>query len=272
MNNARNHNPEGWGMFSFTRSLAVAASSLLLLMLIGCGGSGQPGEKPAASEAPSKAAPAAPAETKTYMTDHYARATTVQEAVIRGDLDEVREPARWIAEHQELAGLPASVQPQVEEMKRAAKIAAEATELKSAASATAAMAVACGKCHAAMGIQPTLAPVAQTVKPEPVAARMQDHLRAMDLLYDGLIGPSDESWTKGAEALKVSPLTAKELPKDPKLAKEMLAQETGIRTLADRARQSTDLAARAAIYGEFIASCAGCHVLHGRVVGPGVPK
>jgi hypothetical protein len=101
---------------------------------------------------------------------------------------------------------------------------------------------------------------------------MQDHLRAMELLYDGLIGPSDQSWTKGAEALKVSPLTAKELPKDPKLAKEMVTGETEIHALADKARQSTDLAARAGIYGEFIASCAGCHVLHGRVGGPGLPK
>ena len=259
-------------MFSIIRSLAVTASSLSLLVLIGCGGPGQPAEKPAASAAPPKEAPAAPAETKTHMTDHYARATIVQEAVIRGDLDEVREPARWIAEQQELAGLPATVQPQVEGMKRAAKIAAEATDLRSAASATATMAVACGKCHAAMGIQPTLAPVLQTAKPDPVAARMQDHLRAMDLLYDGLIGPSDQSWMKGAEALKVSPLTAKELPKDPKLAKEMRAGETEIHALADKARQSTDLAARAAIYGEFIASCAGCHVLHGRVGGPGLPK
>ena len=259
-------------MFSIIRSLAVAASSLPLLVLIGCGGPGQPAEKPAASAAPPNATPAAPAETKTYMTDHYARVTTVQEAVIRGNLDEVREPARWIAEQQELAGLPATVQPQVEEMKSAAKIAAEATDLRSAASATATIAVACGKCHAAMGIQPTLAPVLQTVKPEPVAAHMQDHLRATELLYDGLIGPSDQSWTKGAEALKASPLTAKNLPKDQKLAKEMLAQETGIHALADKARQSTDLAARAAIYGEFIASCAGCHVLHGRVGGPGLPK
>jgi len=272
VNNARNDKPEDSGMFSFIRSLAVAASSLLLLVLIGCGGSPQPGEKPADSAAPPKATPAVPAETKTYMTDHYARVTTVQEAVIRGNLDEVREPARWIAEQQELAGLPATVQPQVEEMKSAAKIAAEATDLRSAASATATIAVACGECHASMGIQPTLAPVLQTVKPEPVAAHMQDHLRATELLYDGLIGPSDQSWTKGAEALKVSPLTAKELPKDPKLAKEMRAGETEIHALADKARQSTDLAARAAIYGEFIASCAGCHVLHGRVGGPGLPK
>jgi len=257
-------------MFSTIRSPAVAASSFLLLVLIGCGG--PPAEKPAASAAPPKEAPGVPAETKAYMTDHYAKATTVQEAVIRGDLDEVREPARWIAEHQQLTGLPAAVQPQVEAMKSAAKAAAEAADLRSAASATATMAVACGKCHAAMGIQPTLAPVLQTARPEPVAARMQDHLRAMDLLYDGLIGPSDQSWTKGAEALKASPLTAKELPKDQKLAKEMVAGETGIHALADKARQSTDLAARAAVYGEFIASCAGCHALHGRVGGPGIPK
>ena len=256
-------------MFSFTRSLAVAVLPLSLLALVACGGSGQPGAKPAESAAPP---PAAAAAAKTYMTDHYSRVTTIQEAVIRGDLDVAREPARWIAEHQELAGLPAAVQPQVDGMKNAAKAVGEAADLKSAASATATMAVACGKCHAAMRIQPTLAPVAQTVKPESPANPMQDHLRAMDLLYDGLIGPSDESWTKGAEALKVSPLTAKEPPKDPKLAEEMQAQETRIHALADRARQSTDLAARAAIYGEFIASCTGCHVLHGRVGGAGIPK
>lgn len=259
-------------MSSFTRSLAVAVLPLSLLALVACGGSGQPGAKPAESAAPPPAASAPAAAAKTYMTDHYSRATTIQEAVIRGDLDAAREPARWIAEHQELAGLPATVQPQVDGMRNAAKAMAQATDLKSAASATATIAVACGKCHTAMGIRPTLAPVAQTVKPESPANPMQDHLRAMDLLYDGLIGPSDESWTKGAEALKVSRLTAKEPPKDPKLAKEMQVQETRIHALANRARQSTDLAARAAIYGEFIASCTRCHVLHGRVGGAGIPK
>jgi hypothetical protein len=259
-------------MFSFTRSLAVAVLPLSLLALVACGGSGQPGAKPAESAAPPPAASAPAAAAKTYMTDHYSRTTTIQEAVIRGDLDAAREPARWIAEHQELAGLPATVQPQVDGMKNAAKAVAEAADLKSAASATARMAVACGKCHAAMSIQPTLAPVPQVSRPEPAPAHMQDHLRAMDLLYDGLIGPSDEAWIKGADALRASPLTAKELPKDQKLTREVLAQETEVHALADKARQATDAGARAVIYGEFIAACAGCHALHGSVWGPGLPK
>jgi cytochrome c553 len=95
---------------------------------------------------------------------------------------------------------------------------------------------------------------------------------AVDLMYQGLVGPSDEAWKKGARQLGQSPLTLKDLPKDPKLTKEIAALVGVIHTLADKADAAVAPNARATLYGDVIATCAECHGLHGKVWGPGLPK
>jgi len=42
--------------------------------------------------------------------------------------------------------------------------------------------------------------------------------------------------------------------------------------MADKAGAAKDPGARAAAYGEIVATCGHCHSLGGRVFGPGVPK
>jgi cytochrome c553 len=96
---------------------------------------------------------------------------------------------------------------------------------------------------------------------------MAEHQFAVDLMYRGLVGPSDADWTKGAEALKAAPLGGKALPE----AKDAMAAEAKVHALADRAIKAVDRPAKAAVYGEVIGGCASCHGLHGRVWGPGAP-
>lgn len=236
-----------------------------------CGGSA-PADKPAETAAPPAAAPAPPPSVPAHMDDHFAKVTEAHYALLRGDLEAAKEPAKWIAEHQEVAGLPASAGPAIDQMKKGARQIAEATDIAAAAQGAAAMAVACGQCHAASGAIPKFPQAAPEAAKNEAGAHMVEHERALDLLYKGLVGPSARAWTDGAKALKAAPLAGAKLPKDALLTKDRLAAEAAVHALADQAAAATDFPTKTGIYGKLAANCASCHALHGRVWGPGLPK
>jgi hypothetical protein len=255
-------------MFERHRALILMLLSLPLAFVLGCGGAQQP---PAGQAKP--AAPAAPAvNVAQRMHDQLARVTVMQEAVIRGDMEAAVEPARWIADHQETEGMPAGTGGVVADMKMSAGVVAEAKDFENAATATAMTISYCGTCHAAAKVVPVMAETARPVSAAPVAAHMLEHQWATDLMYQGLVIPSEERWQKGLAAMQVSPLGDKDLPKDARLTKEVAALEKRVHEMAGRARTATDLGTKVAFYGEFLGGCAGCHELHGKVWGPGLPK
>jgi hypothetical protein len=248
-----------------TRSLLLALLVLPTVIALGCGGGQQaPAEQ---------AKPAEPAAgVARHMHEHLARVTTMQEAVIRGDIEAAMEPARWIADHQPTAGLPAGQEAVLADMKKQAAVVAEATDPKHAATATAMVVSYCGTCHAAAKVAVAIPEPAKSLSDNPVAAHMMEHQWATDLLYQGLVMPSEERWQKGLAAMQGTPLSEKDLPKDAKLTKEIVALETKVHALAGQAETATDLGTKVAFYGEYIGGCAGCHGLHGKVWGPGLPK
>jgi cytochrome c553 len=202
------------------------------------------------------------------MNDHFTRVRAVEEAVIRGDLEGAKEPAQWIAEHQETSGLPPAAAPQLTAMKDAARAVASAADLPAAAKASAAMVGSCGDCHAASNVKAAV-PLAMVGEAKPGApSHMAEHQYAVDLLYRGLVSPSDDDWSRGAVALKRASLGARDLPE----AKAALAAEKKVHALADEAARAADRGTKVAVYSEIVGSCASCHSLHGRVWGPGVPK
>lgn len=207
-----------------------------------------------------------------HMKEHFRQVDAVQQAVIRGDLESAREPAQSLAEHQEPAGLPAATASQVTAMQTAARQVINATDVRGAAAATASMAASCGTCHKAAGAHPALAEPSQPKVTEGTVGHMLAHQRAVDLMYQGLIVPSDELWKKGADMLKGAPLEKGKLPDDPKLTSAIRAAEDQVHKMADRAARASTLDARSEVYGELISGCATCHSLHGRVWGPGLPK
>lgn len=207
-----------------------------------------------------------------HMQDHFTKVADVQQAIVRGDLEDVREPARWLAEHQPSDGLPSPNKPLFAELQKAARSAVDAKSLPDAGAATGRMVATCGSCHAAVGLRPEMS---MPVAPDPgkdTAHHMLQHQYAVDLLYRGLVAASDQTWADGAAALKMAPLTRRGLPADPALTNEVMAYEAKVHQLAEKAVQAKDTNSRATIYGELIAGCGSCHGLHGRVWGPGVPK
>jgi mono/diheme cytochrome c family protein len=249
-------------------ALAIAA------LVPACAGQA-PADKPAESTAASATPVAAPARTpgvSAHMDDHFAKVTEVHDALIRGDLEAAKEPAKWIAEHQQVAGLPASAGPSLDEMKKGARQVVESADVAAAAHGAAAMAVACGSCHAASNVKPKFPPPAPQAVTSEARTHMLEHQHAIDLLYQGLVGPSVQAWADGAKALKAAPLAGEKLPKDPQLTRERLAAEAAVHALADKAAVAADAQARVQIYAQLAASCASCHALHGKVWGPGLPR
>jgi len=242
--------------------------SVVAVVILTVCGSPPPAEQPADAAKP---ATPPPADVKQHMGEHFAKATDVQAAVVRGDLDAAKEHAKWVADHEEIAGLPAAGLSAAQDMKRAAKAVVEATDEKAAAHASAEMAASCGACHAAANARPSFPSPPGKPARNPVAAHMHAHQHAMDLLYYGLVGPSDEAWAEGAKALKAAPLKRAEMPKS-KAAKEAAIAEAETHAAADKASAAQDTKARAEVYGQLVAGCASCHALHGMVLGEGVPK
>jgi hypothetical protein len=243
--------------------LVLAFSLPLTLALTGCSSPQKPAE-------PAKTAPAVTsrAEVQAHMSDHFTRVRAIEEAVIRGDLEAAKAPAQWIADHQETTGLPEGTTAQVAAMKDAAKAVAAAPDIPSAARGAAALVGACGDCHSTSKVTAHM-PLVMLGEAKPgKATHMAEHQLAVDMMYRGLVAPSDADWTKGAEQLKKAALGAKELPE----AKDALVAEKKVHAVADQALKATDRAARVAAYGEVVGSCASCHGLHGRVWGPGAPE
>lgn len=243
------------------------ASLFLSLVVSACGGSSQPPAEPAAAPAP----PAA-SEASKHMHEHLARITDIQQAVIRGDLEAANGPAQWLADHEPPAGLPATVTGELANMKRTSSMVVDAATIQNAGTATAQLLAACGTCH-----MKTNAVVKFEDLPKPpsgagVPAHMLEHQWAMDLMMQGLVGPSEMKWRQGAEALNVAPMAAADLPKDEKLTDEIKAFEQKVHAWADKAVNAGDMGSRVAIYGEVTAGCASCHGLHGKSWGPGLPK
>jgi hypothetical protein len=265
-------NLEGWRMSFPSRALIILVAWLSVAGAVACGGAEQSGAKPAEPAVAATPQPTA-VDAKARMDEHFTKVRTIEEAVIRGDIEDVRESAMWVADNQGLAGLPANLQPKIDELKGSARAAAAARDIWSAAQATASMVATCGACHKTANATPTMAPPAMPpAQPAGMPGHMLAHQHAVDLMYQGLVGPSDDAWKKGAEELKKAPLTLKELPKDPLLTKEIAAIEGAVHAMADRAETAVETRARVALYGELIAACANCHSLHGDIWGPGLPK
>lgn len=242
--------------------LPVSALMAFMLLVAACGGSTPPAEDQA---------PATAAESVTeHMAEHFARVRDIEHAVIRGDLDAAQAPAQWIVDHQELTNLPEGSGRYLAEIRNAAMGVTSTDNIGNAAVATAAMVVACGSCHAASGASPKMPDVTPLPAAEGTPSHMRQHQQAVDLMYEGLIAPSEDLWKRGAERLKASPLAEADLPQE--LSAGITASEGRVHEMADRAMAAADSGAKVAIYGEIIAGCASCHGLHGKVWGPGIPK
>lgn len=208
------------------------------------------------------------ADRAAFMRQHFDLVMAVDEAIIRGDVQAAKKQARTLADRPDPQNLPAAAAPYLVTLKHAAARVAAAETIADVASATASMLATCGDCHRAVGTMPAHVPPASASVGGAVG-HMLAHKSAVDLMVQGLTVPSSSLWQQGADALGTAPLRRGDLPKDPKLTKDILDTEKWVHEMADRARQATLARSRILVYGELIQSCGTCHALHGNVWGPG---
>lgn len=201
------------------------------------------------------------------MQHHFTQVSLIHDAVIRGELPAVREPANRIAELEAPRDVSTSTARYVSAMRLAAKRAGDSQDLTSAASATASMLVSCGDCHRAAGTMP----VPATPKSPAVGGlvgHMLEHQRATDEMLEGLFIPSESQWIRGATRFRAAALQPESLPRDRKLTPEIRKAEERVHELAGRAIRAGDWKDRADVYGQMLTTCAECHRLHSVVWGP----
>ena len=141
-----------------------------------------------------------------HMHEHHAAMIKIQNAIIAGSLVSAREPATWLAEHAEPAGLPPAGDVFVAAVRESANAVLSADSLETAAEATSRMGLACGNCHVASSVEVVFDETknpSEEIKDKP---HMQRHQWAADRMWEGLIGPSDRAWSRGGNLLFESPI------------------------------------------------------------------
>lgn len=201
-----------------------------------------------------------------HMHDHYDAVVKIQTAIIAGALEDTRESARWLVEHQAPAGLPARWEEHVDAMRTAARDTLNAQDVTTAASATSRLGLACGGCHVANNVSVEFKEVKSPSDKESAKPHMQRHQWAADRMWEGLIGPSNSSWSRGANLLFESPMNPQALGAEAG-DDATLGMARRIHQLAANATAVSDPVERADIYAEFLANCAACHTALGK--GPG---
>jgi len=226
----------------------------LLIHLVAC----QPGRAPVPSVAEVPAAVARSGPSGAEMERHAIFAQAVRDAIMRADLEHAQKEAR------RLTDLPITLDA-VEYAERfhlmeiAAGQVVAATTIVRAAHAFGELTKACATCHARLQ-GPTWVDVSGTA-PGTVDSSwaMPRHAWAMTQMYNGVLYNSERPWQAGAELLANRAAWADELPPRRLPSPRENALATSMRELGLRAQSTSDGSLRADLYGELLASCAGCH-------------
>jgi len=206
-------------------------------------------------------------EVAAHMHEHLGRITTIKSFIIMDNLDGVREPASWLAEHESVSGLPANFQPYVELMRVYARQIVAARDLKSAADSVSRMARNCGNCHLVNNIELEFGFDTKPADLADTITHMQRHQWAADRLWEGLIGPSDVAWGRGSDMLVDVPLHSTDVMNKTtsEVASDMIDQIAHrVHVLGGQGTITRTPDGRSDLYAELLGLCVDCHTRLGR--------
>lgn len=246
-------------MLRFRPTLSVAAVMLTAALVVAASSAGR-------AQTPEPTLPSDPGRLA-EMQHHFMQVTLIHEALIRGDLQALRAPARELSALAMPWRVPASASAKVSVIRDAGRRMITATSVASAAESAGTALSVCGDCHQSLGVKPVPSP---TGRPNVggIVGHMVEHQRAMDELVQGIVIPSPVVWNQGVARLRTAPLSARALPSGSGLSNQVRSSETRVHALADEAARSNTLERRAAVYGQLLATCSQCHGLHSRIWGP----
>jgi len=234
----------------------MSAANLQLLMALGLSlaATSCASRRPAGSSEQ-----AVPAGTEAVMSDHFVASLEIKDAVIRGDLVGVRAPALRLGEAPD--SYPTTWRPYVALHGQLAAAARDAADLRDAARVAAELANTCGECHVATGHGPrfSIGIPPRSASEGEGRRRMIRHEWAADRMWEGLVSHDDAAWVAGAAALSGAPLSRQELGVRATVPDTTLELQAHIVELGEEAATAATWGARSRLYGDFLASCAGCH-------------
>jgi hypothetical protein len=191
------------------------------------------------------------------MNEHFAKATEAKTAVVRGELEHARQAAASLAGSDWTPNLRSDWRPYMRAMQDAARRVADAVDGPRAAQAIGRIGEACASCHVAVG-GPKLA-----VEDVPDAGSRAEfepsrHVWAIDRMWEGLIGPSEEAWRRGAAVLVSAPFEPAMRIATREVPPEVTTIAGKVHELGRRA-QNVDVDRRGWVLGDVLATCATCH-------------
>jgi cytochrome c553 len=208
-----------------------------------------------ATDPPAKSAKPDPAALHFHMTRSFDVLRATERVLIRGGLDDARALARSLADAPE----PSSLEPWAkynEAVRAKAAFTAAAPSIDEACRRITHIAKACADCHQATGASPEFASRPPLVPDrDTITARMARHRWAVDRLWEGNVGGSDEAWRAGLEVLAQTPIPFASPTDD----REPLARQLQQQATTSLRSSSTKLDDRATAYGEILVTCAACH-------------
>jgi cytochrome c553 len=234
--------------------LARILMLLGLVIVFGCGGDD---DEPVAPPLVEQEGPTE-VEMVAAMEAHYTTTILAHDALIQGDVDGFRAQLAATSSHELPPNSPELWKPFDRQLHAAARKAAEATDLDSAATGMAEVALACGACHGGVGAGPIYPAPAPRDGRDPLQEAMLEHQWATERLWEGVTGPWENAWERGSAALaetRVFGGSESSMPPD----ESLLEREAALRSLGEEAMTTKALDARARLYGRLLATCGDCH-------------
>jgi cytochrome c553 len=183
---------------------------------------------------------------KYHMRQRFSDLRTIERMLVAGKLEDAQALAYMLTR-------PVASVPQSREVNLATDALVNARTLAQAIHAEVRVATACAHCHLATQNVPVFPTPPQAPPDRPdIAAQMARHQWAVDRLWEGVVGASEEHWRAGLYVIATSSLGAISDRKDlatrlQRIAREALDQPTAT------------LDARADTYAKLLLTCAGCH-------------
>lgn len=200
--------------------------------------------------------------TRDVMWMHFERVGEMESAVIDGNLERAKTVSGVIAMMDSIPDLPANAKSYEVALKDQARIGAAAPDLAAAGRSVAGMGKSCGDCHRFLSRGPHFARTSQPLRSEqPATGAMLRHRWAMDQMWDGMIGPSDSAWIRGAAALQEESTYLELIRPNVPRGDAMRAMAQSLRGMGARAQGENDPGQRAIIYGRLLTTCVSCHDL-----------
>lgn len=197
-------------------------------------------------------------DVRAHMREHWGLATVVRDAVIAATFDELPDVAGELADHKAPDALRKYSAP-IALMRDAAERAQKSGDAKNAAQATADLARACGDCHTAAGVTPTLPSEDLPPDEDATKAHMLGHDWAARELWAGLVMPSDERWARGAAALNRKPLTKGDFFEDWEVTDGLVGLDRAVHDMHPRVAAAATRDQRVAVFAELVQNCSSCH-------------